>query len=265
MTIPLWIENCFHLFLDSLFSKLPQEKPSLDRLKCCKIISHRGEHDNISVLENTLPAFDAACEAGVGGIEFDIRWTKDLIPVVIHDECTYRVFKKDVAIHKVKFSELNERIPLIPKFEDVIKKFGRKIHLMIELKSEYYPDLLEQKKILKSILGHLEEGKDFHILSLDPKMFAKVDFLSPKSFLPVAELNTKELSKLSSENGWAGVAGHYFFLKNKIIQKHHDQKQILGTGFISSMPCLYREINRNVDFIFTNSGKDLMNQILLEK
>lgn len=261
MTIPVWIENSFHYMINTLYSYLPQDLPSLDRLKSCKIISHRGEHDNISIFENTIPAFDAACEAGLWGIEFDLRWTKDLIPIVIHDDDCTRVFGKDFKINQMNWSELNSKIPLIPNFENIIKKFGKKIHLMIEIKNENYPDLKKQKIILKNLLTRLVPVKDFHILTLNPSMFDKVDFLTRKCFLPVAELNTSKLSEIALKEGWAGVAGHYYFLKDHLIVRHHSQNQVLGTGFVSSIPCLFRELNRGVDFIFTNSGKDLKDQI----
>ena len=36
-------------------------------LDSCRLISHRGEHDNQSVFENTLPALQQAMDAGVWG------------------------------------------------------------------------------------------------------------------------------------------------------------------------------------------------------
>jgi len=47
--------------------------------------------DNIK--ENTIKAFDNAFKNGYQGIEFDVRLTKDKIPVVLHDSFLSRVFK----------------------------------------------------------------------------------------------------------------------------------------------------------------------------
>ena len=95
MNISFWIEKCLHRGVDLFYEKMPQSFPDTEKLKQCKIISHRGEHDNKMVYENTIPAFDRVNEAGVWGIEFDIRWTKDLKPVVFHDRDLPRVFKSD--------------------------------------------------------------------------------------------------------------------------------------------------------------------------
>src|SRR5687768_5664886 len=47
------------------------------------IIAHRGE--SVHAPENTMAAFRKAVEAGAEGVEFDVRLSKDGIPVVIHD------------------------------------------------------------------------------------------------------------------------------------------------------------------------------------
>ena len=259
--IPLWIEKTFHYSSDSLFTYLPQNKPNVDKLKNCRIISHRGEHDNVEVLENTMKAFDAASEKGVWGIEFDVRFTKDLVPIISHDQCLNRIFRSQEKVCDLDWGTLSIKYPQIPTLGSVLKKFGKKIHLMIEIKKEHYPEPSYQKKVLGDLLYFLEPGQDFHILSLDTEMFKLVDFLPTKTFLPVAEFNTKEMSEFALFNNCAGVAGHYLFLNQKTLKKHKEKGQIIGTGFISSYNCLYREINRGVDLMFTNSACSLMDHI----
>ncbi len=134
MNINFWIEKCLHQGVDLFYEKMPQSFPDTEKLKPCKIISHRGEHDNKMVYENTIPAFDRVNEAGVWGIEFDIRWTKDLKPVVFHDRDLQRVFKSDMEINKVALTDLKTHCKLIPTLSEVIQKYGKKIHLMVEIK-----------------------------------------------------------------------------------------------------------------------------------
>lgn len=47
------------------------------------IIAHRGASAHAP--ENTIAAFKKAVESGAEGVEFDVRLSKDRIPVVIHD------------------------------------------------------------------------------------------------------------------------------------------------------------------------------------
>ena len=105
MDIPIWFEKRLLQSIDLFYAKWPQPPPHKDRLKHCKIISHRGEHDNKDIFENTLSAFDQARDAGVGGIEFDLRWTKDLHPVVFHDTHLQRVFGSEVELNQVTLDD----------------------------------------------------------------------------------------------------------------------------------------------------------------
>ncbi|RLA05214.1 MAG: glycerophosphodiester phosphodiesterase, partial [Gammaproteobacteria bacterium] len=69
------IETLLQRLADILYAGIPRSRPSLRSLQNCKIVSHRGEHDNNSVMENTIAAFDRVVERGVWGIELDVRWT----------------------------------------------------------------------------------------------------------------------------------------------------------------------------------------------
>ena len=83
MKLPTWLETRLMQVCDLVFAVIPQQTPTLEKLGQCKIISHRGQHDNQEIFENTLTAFDHALETdGIWGIELDFRWTKDLYPVV---------------------------------------------------------------------------------------------------------------------------------------------------------------------------------------
>lgn len=52
------------------------------------VVAHRG-YPTVAP-ENTLPAFTAALEAGATIVEFDVRCTRDGVPVVIHDRTVNR-------------------------------------------------------------------------------------------------------------------------------------------------------------------------------
>ena len=57
-----------------------------------KTVAHRG-YSTVAP-ENTLPAFYAAAEAGFSTAECDIEWTKDGVPVILHDEYINRTATK---------------------------------------------------------------------------------------------------------------------------------------------------------------------------
>src|SRR5690349_5807424 len=89
--------------IDLLFAQIPQPRPSAEALAQARLVAHRGAHDGRRVLENTLEAFETACRAGAWGLEFDVRWTSDHVPVVHHDVTLERLFKQRFEIEQVSF------------------------------------------------------------------------------------------------------------------------------------------------------------------
>jgi glycerophosphoryl diester phosphodiesterase len=262
MSIISLLENPFHRMVDPLFAKLRQPVPTRKELENCRLISHRGEHNNYSVLENTFPAFDAARNLGVWGIEFDVRWTKDLHPVVFHDEDCQRVFQSDLVIGQINLAELHERLPLIPSLEQIIQRYGRKLHLMVELKEELCPDPAYQGRLLGDLFAPLQPQADFHLISLAPEMFRLINFVPSSTFLPIARINIQRLSDLAIRKNYGGLTGHYLFMTNNLLQRHKARHQGVGTGFIASENCLFRELNRGVDWVFSNNAGEL--QLLVD-
>jgi len=261
MSVPPLIENSFHFFVDLFFAGWSQPVPAMAKLRNCKIVSHRGEHDNRTVIENTMQAFDIAQKAGVWGIELDIRWTKDLYPVVFHDPDLSRLFHANRKISDLSRDELQQDFPMIPTLADVIQKYGKTLHLMVEIKEDVYPNPEYQNQVLKNHFSSLAPEKDFHILSLCPEMFSILTFVHKSAFLPVSEMNFIQLSKLAFKNHYCGISGHYLFLSNQLLKKHRNIGQKIGTGFVSSRNVLCRELNRGIDWIFSNHAVRLQNML----
>ena len=263
MNILYKIEKPLLWLVDTFYTLWPQPFPGKENLAQCKIVSHRGQCDNRHVFENTMKAFEQAEASGVWGFEFDIRWTKDLQPVVIHDPDLIRVFGKSIRVADVTCADLRNQCPEIPLLEEMIQRFGKKLHLMVEIKEEIYPDPVRQNQILKTHFAALKPQADYHLLSLSEKMFDVIDFVPPSVFLPVSQLNYKHFSQLAVERAFCGVAGHYLFMSAELLKKQHEHKQGMGTGYISSRNCLFREINRGVDWIFSNNAGEM--QTILNK
>ena len=265
MELPSWLQSFLMQICDSIFAIIPQQAPTLENLCKCKIISHRGQHDNITVFENTLSAFDHALEtAGIWGIELDFRWTKDLHPVVAHDPDLRRLFGSNVRIAETTLAELKQHCPQVPTLKEVLLRYGGKVHLMVEAKEEYYPQPEKQNMILKDLFAPLKPREDFHLLSLDPKMLVLVKFVDNSAKIPVAVFNAKTLSKISLNEKYAGLGGHYLLLHKRIVKQHLDCGQKIGVGYPNSKNNLFREINRGVEWIFSNDAVKLCHIIQTE-
>ena len=251
--------------LDQFYARWPQSIPAKNLLEQCKLISHRGDYDNQHIFENTVAAFDRAAAGGVWGIELDLRWTKDLHPVVLHDTNLRRVFGSDYAIPEATLAELQSECPLVPTLAEIVSRYGKKMHLMIEIKSEVYPDPARQNRILTEVLAVLQPVEDYHFLTMTPQMFTIIDCVPRNAFLPVAHFNFFQLSKLAIEQNYSGIAGHYVLMTRSRLERHKAFMQNLATGYVNSKNCLFRELNRGVEWIFSDNAVELqkiVNQLL---
>lgn len=247
--------------VDSVTAAVPAPVPSQDALARCKLISHRGEHDNCSTMENTLEAFDSARAAGVWGIECDIRFTSDLVPVICHDQCGTRVFGMTTPVRELSFAQLRAAAPQIPSLEEVIDQHGKDMHLMLELKEEPWPQPKAQRERLESALSALDPIDDFHFLALNPDLFARVDFIPNRACMPVAEMNVSKLSRITLERGYAGLGGHYLLLGRRLFERHSAQGQRLGIGFPGSRNALFQQLNRGIEWVFSNDAVEMQSVI----
>ncbi|PIS45716.1 MAG: hypothetical protein COT22_03780 [Ignavibacteria bacterium CG08_land_8_20_14_0_20_37_9] len=106
------------------------------------IIAHRGYH--MLQLENTTESFQAAVKKNFKHLEFDISFTKDYQPVILHDYLLDEQSDTTGAIGDFYFSDVN-LINLsggykIPSFDTVMQKFGTSFEtFFIDLK-EPCPD-----------------------------------------------------------------------------------------------------------------------------
>jgi glycerophosphoryl diester phosphodiesterase len=100
------------------------------------IIAHRGASHEYP--ENTIAAFDAALEEGCDGIELDVQLSRDGVPVVYHDRTLAKAGGGRRRVSQLDVAELTRlegfRGATIPKLADVLERYGRRTHLLVELK-----------------------------------------------------------------------------------------------------------------------------------
>ncbi|MEG7381253.1 glycerophosphodiester phosphodiesterase family protein [Bacillus subtilis] len=123
-------------------------------------IAHRGASGYAP--ENTFAAFDLAAEMNADMIELDVQLTKDRQIVVIHDDRVDRTtngsgFVKDFTLEELQKLDAGswygpafqgERIPTL---EEVLKRYHKKIGLLIELKG--HPSQIGIEEEVGQLLG----------------------------------------------------------------------------------------------------------------
>lgn len=227
----------------------PRATPDTARLAATRIVAHRGERDGVTVRENTFAAFDPVVAAGVSAIEFDIRYTRDDEPVVIHDTDLRRVFGLPDVVANTPWKTLRQRAPALPHLDEMLERYAPARHLMVELKTRGSATA-EQR--LTDRLTSLVPARDFHVLSLDTALFDGVGALPAACYLPVAKLNWRRLHRWSLNNPCAGLAGPHLLIGRAQIAALQRARPLVGAGFVSRTGVLMREIGRGFDWIFTN-------------
>lgn len=132
--------------------------------------AHRGLHDlDRGVVENTLPAFEAARDAGFG-MELDIQFSKDMRVVVFHDDDLRRMAGDPRKVRDVPLAEL-QAMPLagrgdahIPTLKQVLDAVDGRVPLLIELKSGN-----RNRRLCEALIEHMEGYRgEFLVESFNP-------------------------------------------------------------------------------------------------
>lgn len=101
-------------------------------------ISHRGLFDNLSVPENSLPAFERAAENRFA-IETDVQSTKDGVLVVFHDDTLERMTGHkgklcDMTFEQLRTLRLLDTQCVIPTFDEFLKAADG-TNIVVEIKT----------------------------------------------------------------------------------------------------------------------------------
>ena len=134
------------------------------------VIAHRGFTRDLP--DNTLEAFRAAREIGVGGVEFDVQETADGEFVVFHDDSI-----NGKSISSLKLRDI-QRLRVgsgyrIPTLQQALEVLGRGLVLLVELK---------QVRSLEQFLSHLRrqvEAAFTVLVSFDAALIGRLSELAP--------------------------------------------------------------------------------------
>lgn len=219
-----------------------------------KLVAHRGAHEvSAGIVENTMPAFQRCLDAGVWGLEMDIRLTLDHEPVIHHDSDCGRLFDRpDVVIEEMTFARLRDCVPHVPHLSEVVSCFGGKMHLMLEVKESWRQRSLLVDAVHRELSG-LEPVSDYHLLALEPdhlEGFRKV--ITPSAYVDVSEINTNKILKQTLELGHGALAGSFALIGARQLEALRMAGCCVGTGMVGNRRVLRREVHRGIDWIFTD-------------
>ena len=123
-------------------------------------IAHRGLHDNIEIVENTIESFELAMQNKFA-IECDIVLSKDGEVMVFHDYDLNRLAAINKPIKNCTASELkNIKLlttnSVIPSVDEILYKINGEVPILIEIKKSFHPEIEERLfEIIRSYDGEI--------------------------------------------------------------------------------------------------------------
>src|SRR4030095_556385 len=139
------------------------------------IIGHRGA--SATAPENTMAAFHQALNSGADGVEFDVRLTRDGVPIVIHDDNLKRTGSRPGPVADLSYTEIRQvdvgswfnrtqqasqtdfSAERIPSLDEVLELFeSNHAILYLEMKS----DPLQREQLARVCCDHLKQSPVKH-------------------------------------------------------------------------------------------------------
>jgi glycerophosphoryl diester phosphodiesterase len=153
-----------------------------------KIIGHRGAKGLAP--ENTLASFSKALEHNVDEIEFDVRITKDNVPVMEHDKWLHNQAGERFRVGDFTLAQLRKHKPELTTLGQAIEAVNRAVPLYVEIKPKE-----PTQPVIDCIQTYLAKGwkpTDFRFGSFDSKVLRELHNALPA--IPLIVIG-----------GWSGV------------------------------------------------------------
>lgn len=198
-----------------------------------KIIAHRGYSELYP--ENTLLAFTKAIEAGVNGIETDIRLSSDGHAVISHDSSLMRITNKDEYVEDVSLEYLRSldagswfdskyRDLKIPTLEELLEIVQGKVKLILEIK--YHEKTY--KKVSEIVLEAISDKLSWiEVSSFSDEIIGYVHRLN--SDIKVHKL-IEDVEVLEKEEFDSFYRFASFFDIDVTLQEHEKCKELITKG-----------------------------------
>lgn len=156
-------------------------------------------------MENTLGSLLAASAKGYEMVEFDVRLTRDYVPVLYHDKNLKRLHQVPIEVRFLTLQQLRTFAPNVTTLESVFERSELKF-LNIELKTESLVDPALEMQVIRLIKKYKAEERV--VLS----SFNPVSLIRAKALYP--DVARGLLVTQNEENK------NYWFLKEMSLLPH---------------------------------------------
>ena len=247
------------------------------------IIAHRGA--SIHAPENTFAAFGKAIEAGAEGIEFDVRLSKDGIPVVFHDSTLKRLAFQEGDVIRLTYEQLREydvgswfnrkypefsnpkfareKIPSLESLFEFLKDYRGLLYIELKCKKREIEPLVEAvcKLINKTKPQSRIVLKSFKHKALALAKVAMPELYTASLFAPkiLNVLNKKKHLLKKAEDCLSNEISLHFSLATRKLVRRAQNQGLPTTIWTADNPrWVKRAANIGINAIITNDPASLL-------
>lgn len=248
------------------------------------IIGHRGA--SAAAPENTMSAFREAISVGADGIEFDVRLTRDGVPVVIHDSTLRRTAGIAHRISTSTWSELKQvdvgswfahkkgldathlSCETIPSLEELFTLVqNRKANLYLEMKCD---SIAEQEPLARACCELINQYRlkdcvmiecfDLSALKavkrVDPEV-RTVALFEPSLWKP-AVFSDQRVLNLTLEVGASALALHHRLARESLVFKAKHAGLHVAVWTVDDSKWIELARIRGIDALITNDPAPML-------
>lgn len=201
-----------------------------------------------------MAAFKAAIDAGADGIEFDVRLSRDGVPVVIHDATLYRTHDLRVRVGDMTSHELtNVDVPSLQQLFDLFR--SNNLILYLEMKDtqtesvEACCRLVEEYKFKDRVVFECFEHAALEVVkNIDRNLKTAPLFQPPSSFI----------LKRAQAAGASEIALHHRLTNKRLVEKARLANLKVVTWTVDDPAWVSRARQHGIHALITNNPSALI-------
>jgi glycerophosphoryl diester phosphodiesterase len=252
------------------------------------ILGHRGA--SAVAPENTLAAFSRAMSDGADGIEFDVRLSRDQVPVVIHDATLKRTALIDGLVGGLSAGELQktdvgtwfdrryspaersgrtdyslEKLPTLAQVFELFKSNTGVLYLEMKcdareaaaLATEVVTAIRRAEMIDRVVVESFDLPAIVHVKHIDAAIRTAALF-EPKLFRPLPALKQTKMIDLALEHGSDELALHHTLAEARLVERARARGLEVVVWTVDSLKWVERARNMGIKALIANDPAPLV-------
>ena len=236
------------------------------------IIGHRGA--SAVAPENTIAAFREALAVGADGIEFDVRLTRDGVPVVIHDSTLRRTGRLPHRVADLTSAEIskidvgswfaatfaNETVPSLAELFTLFQSNSSTLYLEMKCDSpaEYRPlaeacvKAIDEHSLKSRVVVECFQLPALNILREIEPDIKTVALFEPR-FTNPSVLSDQRIINHANDVGAAALALHHRLARESLVQKAKAAGMHVAVWTVDYPAWVERARVMGIDALITNN------------